>query len=339
MSQVINVPLTQIDANPCRLLAAYPYVEDKLDALRRSMTQDGVGFIGAIEARKKGDRFQIAYGHHRLRAASQVGLKSVPLIVLALDDKQMLQRMGRENLDEYSASFPVLLETWEAAAKFLTAVDGKRVQAIDIARLLGWTRPHVNGVSTTSVADACHAAHQLIEDGHLERDTLAGLSTSAARDIVTRAQARMNQLDKLAAKTNRPAKEVAQAKRHIAKAVKETAKDVRDGKVAQRDIRSTVDVKAYKGTKGEKVVTPLFAAFGKALADGISVMLNKDAAAAKLQNVVEALGMVTLDTDKEIVKRIRFDLGQLGERVETWDQRLAAKPKAASVTPLKLLGG
>jgi hypothetical protein len=46
----------------------------------------------------------------------------------------------RENMEDYSASFLVLLETWEAAAAFVGASAPQDSQPIDIARLLGWTR-------------------------------------------------------------------------------------------------------------------------------------------------------------------------------------------------------
>jgi hypothetical protein len=335
MSKIVNVPLALIDSNPSRLHASYPFVEEKLDALRRSMEQDGVGCWAGIHARKVGDRYQIAFGHHRIRAASQIGLTEVPLIISPLTDKQMVQWMGRENLDEYQASFAVLLETWEAAVTFSRAHEA-RYQPIDVARLLGW----VTDGKMTQAARACSAAHSLIEAGHLERSTLDGISTRSASDIIERAQTRINQLDKLAASTKRPAKEVEQAKRHIAKAVVQTAKDVKAGHVAQRDIRSHLDVKAYRHAKDAKQITPLFAAFGKALSDSIAKMLNNDAAAEKLQAVVDSLGKVELDTDREIVKRIQFDMGQLGERVTAWNKRLAEKPApAATVSNIKLLKG
>ncbi len=42
--------------------------------------------------------------------------------------------MGRENLEDYNASFLIILETWEAVA--LSAFAGKSSKPIDIAELL-----------------------------------------------------------------------------------------------------------------------------------------------------------------------------------------------------------
>jgi hypothetical protein len=57
--------------------------------------------------------------------------------------------MGRENGEDYGAEFLVMLNTWEAALQFISAEfpadrPGKP-QAIEIARLLGWTAGNAGG--------------------------------------------------------------------------------------------------------------------------------------------------------------------------------------------------
>ena len=60
----------------------------------------------------------------------------------------MLQFMGRENSEDYGADFSVMLETWQAAVKYLgvkkpdsdAACPAGSTQPIEIARFLGWTR-------------------------------------------------------------------------------------------------------------------------------------------------------------------------------------------------------
>ena len=48
--------------------------------------------------------------------------------------------MGRENMEDYSQDFLVMLNAWEAGIKFATrgGADGVRVR--DIAKQLGWIR-------------------------------------------------------------------------------------------------------------------------------------------------------------------------------------------------------
>jgi ParB family chromosome partitioning protein len=341
MSQIVNVPLSQIDPNPSRLLKKYPYVQAKLDALERSMKNDNIGCWEGIIARRNGERFQIAFGHHRVKAAKNIGLKSIPLIVRQLTDKQMVQFLGRENLDDYQASFPVLLETWEAADAFLSApIGAKDIQSLDIARLLGWISRRreagrVGEDQLTHIARSCSAAHKLITGGYIERDSLADLSTRAAMEIVERAWSRMEQLDRISSQNKRSHAEVERAKKQIAKGAKETVREVKAGRVAQRDIRSRVDVNAYRHAKAEAKISPLFDAFGKALAESISKMLSDDAATPKLQAVVDALGKIETESDQKIVERLLFELGGLEGRAEKWQQRLARKP--AKISHLKAI--
>jgi hypothetical protein len=79
-----------------------------------------------------------------------------------------VQFMGRENLDDYQASFLVLLETWEAAERHLAPdVNGAEVQPIEIAALVGWTVERKQTVKAgdrqlADVGRACNAAHKSI---------------------------------------------------------------------------------------------------------------------------------------------------------------------------------
>lgn len=338
MSQIVNVPVGNIDHNPSRLLKRYPYIESKIEALKRSMQQDGIGCWEGIIARRSGARYEIAFGHHRVKAAKEIGLKEIPLIVRQLDDKQMLQFMGRENLDDYAASFTIMLETWEAAEKFCASGRPEaKVEPVDIARLLGWVRgssQYPTSVKMTDIASACYAAHKLIAGGHMDRETLSGLQVNAARQIVERAWSRMEQLERLASKDKRPRAEVEHAKKQVAKGAKETAREVKAGRVASRDIRGRVDVNAYRHAKDAKRVSPLFDAFGKALAESVSNMLADDSTSTKLQSVVAALGKIELDTDKKIVERLVFELAGLEKRAGKWHERMSKKP--GTVTNLKV---
>jgi hypothetical protein len=42
---------------------------------------------------------------HRAEAARQLGLEENPLVARKLTDEQMLQFMGRENMEDYNADF------------------------------------------------------------------------------------------------------------------------------------------------------------------------------------------------------------------------------------------
>jgi hypothetical protein len=164
------------------------------------------------------------------------------MIVRDLDDEQMLQFMGRENLEDYNADFLTMLETWEAAIKFSPG-PAKKLQPVEIARLLGWVREDGdNAPRMNHTAQACRAAANLITGGYITRVDLYDLTVTEADSICTRAQANMDRVERTAKKTNRPAVEVEAAKVHIGKAVTKTAKESRRGEIAQKDLRGQVDV-------------------------------------------------------------------------------------------------
>lgn len=346
MSAIVEVPLSAIDSNPFRQLDKYPYVERKVAALVRSYAD--VGMWEGVIARQQGNRYEIAFGHHRVEAARQTGLTVMPIIVRRLTDEQMLQFMGRENTEDYNADFLCMLEAWEAAVVFAErrGLDRGKGQVIDIARILGWVEHHKEGgdvrhkdphVTLNQTAMACSAAYTLIAAGHLARDDLRDLSVKGVKEIVQNALSRMEQVDKMARQTQRPAKEVEEAKEHIANAAKTTAEKVRDGEIATKDARATADAAAYQFARQANRPSPLFEVFGKNLADRIAKMLKDDASEKNLEEVYKALGDVTLDEDKRIVARLHFELSELGERVVIWRKRIT--PTDKKVTRLQIAKG
>ena len=114
----------------------------------------------------------------------------VPIVIRDLDDEQMLQFMGRENMEDYNSDFLTMLETWDSAVAYFPRRDGKQEQPIDIAKLLGWTQLRKpDSVQMNRTADACHAAHKLLKDGFVKRGDLTDLTIREAREICTRASA------------------------------------------------------------------------------------------------------------------------------------------------------
>jgi ParB family chromosome partitioning protein len=56
------------------------------------------GFYGHLVARQVDDRYQLAYGERRLRAAQRAGLTELPLAVRNLTDEQMMELAITENV-------------------------------------------------------------------------------------------------------------------------------------------------------------------------------------------------------------------------------------------------
>jgi hypothetical protein len=340
-AEIATVPIGTIDPNPFRLLGDYPYSETKLETLKRSIND--VGLWEGVIGRHNGNRIEIAFGHHRIEAAKRAKLAEVNVIVKDLTEEQMLQYMGRENLEEYNAEFLVLLETWEAAyVWFKTSSEIIEPKAIEIARLLGWTRIREVGKddwdAMNVTAAACNAALHLIEAGHIRRNDLAGLPVFSAREIVERTHSRIERLEKTGREQRHSATAIKEAQHHVATAAKSVAKQAREGKVAVKDLRARVDLEAFKHNAKAAKPSPLFAAFAKALGDQIQKLLASDSIAEKLVEMQNALHMVVDPLDVTAVKRIDFELENLGERVTEHRKRLDLS-KAKNVMPLRTVEG
>jgi len=330
-ADIVNASLASIDANPFRMTNEYPYVEAKIQALMRSI--EDVGVWEGIIVRKKGNRYQLAFGHHRAEAARRLGMARIPLIVRELSDEEMLQFMGRENLEDYNASFNCMLETWEAALRFYPEFSGETGSAVKIATLLGWTSRHSKSgtAQINDTARACSAAASLIADGFITRASLDGLDVKAAQCIVERAVVRMKQIDESGRRNNTPAREIAAAKKHVAAAAKHVARQAVEGKIAGKDLRNKVDETAFRRANATQKQTPLFAVFSDSLAEQIHKMLTKDSAAEKLAQIVESLPNVTMDEDRVAIRRVDFALAELEHQAAAWRKKLARR--GAKVVP------
>jgi hypothetical protein len=328
---IVNASISSIDNNPFRSTKKYPFVKAKIEALKKSI--EAVGLWEGIIVRKRGNRYELAFGHHRVEAARQLGETRVPVIVRDLDDEQMLQFMGRENGEDYNSDFLCMLETWEAALKWSASAEAGNTQAIVVARLLGWTMaPGANRGGDTDkmnmTAAACNAAHALIKGGHITRSDLADMSVKAAREIVERSYARIKQIDAVAKQRQLTPAAANRAKAHVAAATKAVAYAQRSGKVAMKDLRGEVDrVTASRvgATKGKN--SPLFAIFADALVSQINKMLMNDSAAEKLEQIVKALPNVTLDADQKALRKIDFALAEHEHETGAWRKKLARRGK------------
>lgn len=313
---VVQIKLSIVDPNPFRRLEKFPYDNAKINALRQSIRD--VGLWPGVIGRRFGNRVQIAFGHHRVESARRENLQKASLILMDLTDEQMLQYMGRENLEDYNAHFLTMLETWEAGIMYFNAEPRRKWEPIENAKLLGWVSAGRPGPAMNHTARACNHASQLIKGGHLSQDRLQGLSVDSAEQLCGSIVAQHRALEEMAKKTGRPAAEIVDAKRVVSQAGSRVADALRKGEVAPRDIRSTVELESYRHAKEAKRHTPLFAKFGNDIADRIGTMLKTDTTADKLQEIKDALGQIETQDDLEVVDRIAFECKHLTRRADKW---------------------
>jgi len=336
MSEVKQVSVTSIDANPHRDLDTYPWIESKVEALSRSI--DAVGLWEGIIARPVGKRYQLAFGHHRLEAAKRNGLAKVKVIVRDLSDQQMLEFMGRENGEDYSTDFLVMLNTWEGAVNFERGCS----KPIETARLLGWTTVYSDGDERmTAVAKHCASAHELVEAGHMVRADFDDLSVKQAGEIVMRAKTRINKIAQRGEALGHKPSQVKAAQASVAKGARAVAKKAKEGRLSTTELGANVDLEAYKSAGSSKPKKQLlFSAFGDALATQLSKTINTDAASEKLKAVIQSLDMIELDDDKRVVDRLNFELRELSSRAGEWAADLVV-PKTVQkrIVELKAIEG
>lgn len=115
-----------IDYNPYRDTTRYPI--DEVATQRLVDSFDGLGNFGTLPARKVGDRYQIAAGHHRLEALRIKGIEKIPLLVSEYTDDQMVEVMTVENSTQRGQNAAALLDsvaaiTYRLAKLLLTEAD------------------------------------------------------------------------------------------------------------------------------------------------------------------------------------------------------------------------
>ncbi len=115
----MKIKVKDLEPNPFRNIASYPIDRAKVEALKTSIKE--TTFWDNILVRphptEKG-KYQIAYGHHRHIALTELKLQEVDIPVRKLTDAQMVKIMAEENL-QWMTSPAVINETVLAAKNFL----------------------------------------------------------------------------------------------------------------------------------------------------------------------------------------------------------------------------
>lgn len=132
----MKILVAQIKHNPYRDLDKFPINRAKVDALKESIQQ--TDFWDNLLARPENNDpeadltliagyneeapiflVELAYGHHRLVAVQELGIKEIDIPVKHIDDKTMLKIMANENKGDWAGDMSVILETVRQARKFL----------------------------------------------------------------------------------------------------------------------------------------------------------------------------------------------------------------------------
>jgi hypothetical protein len=327
-----SVLLGDIHPNPYRELSTYPIDREKVATLVKSIDDVGLWPSIIVRGRLNKGGYEQAFGHHRLMAAKEAGKTEISVIVMDLDDEAMLRYMGRENAEDFSTSFLVLLNTWEGVLRFFTN-KGEKLSTFEVAAFLGWTRAHPTSkgkVTFDTTADACATAHALIVGKHLVRSDLTGLSTTVARTLVTQAKAKMDFVERSGASPE--AKK--EAFKAVADGTKETAQMVREDRILKRDVGSTARQNIAKRVNptGSKL-PPYLKDYLRDIAGALKDVLSKDKVSDKLQAVADHVNDIVASDDKMQLERVDLALSHIEKRAAHWRNALTPG-KIRDITPV-----
>lgn len=137
-----EVPINQVE--PGLNQPRKNFDQDNLDELSKSIQQYGILQPITVRMMNSG-KYQIIAGERRWRAATQIGLKTVPVIIIEADDRKvmeigLIENLQREDLNpiEEASGYQVLIEnyglTQEEAAE---RVSKSRPAVANSLRLLG----------------------------------------------------------------------------------------------------------------------------------------------------------------------------------------------------------
>ena len=204
--RVVQLPLSQIRPNPYQPRQIFD--EKALTELATSIQTTGI--FQPIIVRQSNPaltRYEIIAGERRFRATQLAGLTTIPAIVRALNDRQMMEVAVLENLQRENLS-PI-----EEAQAYQTLMERLDLTQAQVAHLLGKSRPYI--ANYLRLLGLPETVKQLVSKQELsmgQARTLLGLKkrsqiTRVAKKVVQEGLT-VRQLEQLVAKLNgeRPTK-------------------------------------------------------------------------------------------------------------------------------------
>jgi ParB family transcriptional regulator, chromosome partitioning protein len=131
--QVQEVSVKELRPNPYQPRKVFD--QKAIDELKESIQEHGI--LQPILARKSIKGYEIILGERRFRAASEAGLKTVPVIVKDYSEEKMMEVALIENLQREDLN-PV-----EEAQAYQKLIDHLKLTQEELASRVGKSRPHI----------------------------------------------------------------------------------------------------------------------------------------------------------------------------------------------------
>lgn len=131
--QIREIELKQLRPNPYQ--PRKMFAPEAIQELKESIETHGI--LQPLIVRRSIKGFEIVVGERRFRAATEAGLKTVPVVIRDLDEQKMMELALIENLQREDLN-PV-----EEAQAYQKLMEGLHVTQEELAHRLGKSRPHI----------------------------------------------------------------------------------------------------------------------------------------------------------------------------------------------------
>jgi hypothetical protein len=117
----MRLELKKIEPNPFRDFAIDPIDDAVVESLKQSIKENPAGFWGGIVCRKSPHNgIELAFGHHRVRAAIAAGIREDDIkVVHGISDADMIKMYATENATQRGNSGTAIAGTVASALRFL----------------------------------------------------------------------------------------------------------------------------------------------------------------------------------------------------------------------------
>ncbi len=177
-----RVPIEFLRPNPRNPRKSFPDAD--LDELAASIRERGViQPILVRTMRGSADAYEIIAGERRWRASQRAGLHDVPVVLLEVGDRELLELAVIENVQRED------LNPLEEAMGYAALVDEFKYHHDDVAKIVGKSRPHIaNTMRLLKLSDGvkAHIHSGNLTAGHARMLVGQPNADALAEDIVAR---------------------------------------------------------------------------------------------------------------------------------------------------------
>jgi hypothetical protein len=118
----MKIKVKDLEFNPFRNVNLIPIDKETVDKLKGFIKDQGLR--SGLEARPKNNdwksgKYEIPYGHHRLIAIQEMGIKEIDIPVMEISDFNMVLRMVQENMGQRGMTVEMINGTVQEVKEFL----------------------------------------------------------------------------------------------------------------------------------------------------------------------------------------------------------------------------